>query len=447
MRIGVRVSEDQVSAVGVLGDGRLLAAGAESTLGFVASVAAAIAEVREAGGERVSSVVFDVSEVLALDAGANVTSVLIEPRSPLEPRSHFWAAEDIPVRVEALRGGHNALGHELVELSTAELHRLVDRVPAGAQIVVSAAGSPVNAEHERRTAAAFRSRSSAAKVVESSSFSSDSLLSREFTAVVNSLLLTSAELLASGLADAVATLPDDTVRAFVTTNDGGCTPLSRLPITPVHSFRSQPSVSLSGAATIVGRSEGWIVIARESGVVIGELIDGLPAMLNRTDLPGGASLASSAARVVPLTEVLLAGSATPTATVLVPGGERNLAPFGLAPTAVTDEDLVAVGAAVAPMSYWHHSVTMAQDAAGMNRALQHGETVARANLVAAGAEPAGVRIAESRVLSTAYGETHMVRIRVRGVAQTAKPGLDASPLPEGSRTPVAGTVPSLGAGA
>ncbi|WP_271985869.1 hypothetical protein [Pseudoclavibacter terrae] len=447
MRIGVRVSEDEVSAVGVLGDGRLLSAGARSPLGFVASVATAIAELQHAGGERISSVVFDVSEVLALDAGANVTSVLIEPRSPLEPRTHFWAAEDIPVRVEALRGGHNALGHELVELSTAELHRLVDRVPAGAQIVVSAAGSPVNAEHERRTAAAFRARSSPASVVESSSFSSDSLLSREFTAVVNSLLLTSAEVLASGLADAVATLPDDTVRAFVTTNDGGCTPLSRLPITPIHSFRSQPSVSLSGAATIVGRSEGWIVIARESGVVIGEFIDGLPAMLNRTDLPGGASLASSAARVVPLTEVLLAGSATPTATVLVPGGERALAPFGLAPTAVTGEDLVAVGAAVAPMSYWHHSATTALDAASMNRALQHGETVARANLVAAGAEPAGVRIAESRVLSTAYGETHMVRIRVRGVAQTAKPGLDAYPVPEGSRTPIAGTVPSLGGGA
>ena len=93
-----------------------------------------------------------------------------------------------------------------------------------------------------------------------------------------------------------------------------------------------------------------------------------------------------------------------------------LAPFGLAPSHVTDVDLVALGAAVVPMSYWHNRVASVLGVEDIQRALSDSETIARANLVAWGAHPGGVSITESRVLATTYGEAQMIRIRVRGTA-------------------------------
>jgi hypothetical protein len=373
-----------------------------------------------------TSVVFDVSRALALDEEAEVLSVMIEPRHPLRPRRHLWLDEFAHVEVAHVLGGHNALGHELVPLEEDALRRLADRVAPGCHLVITAAGSQGNKDHERRAADILRSVSPPASIAESSTFHSENLLVREYTAVVNALLLASAERLASDLSDAVADAVGDGARVYVATNEGGCTPLSRLPITPVHAFRADAAGEVLGAAALGGRATGRVIVARDDSVRVAEFFDGLPAVVNRFSAPGGVLLASSFAQVSPLTDLLLTGSAEPPLTVLAAGAEEALDAFGLTPAAITDEDLIALGAAVAPMTYWYNRVVTVQSPAELDEAFREGERRARANLIASGADPADVRIAESRVFATTYGEAQMVRIRVRGVASTAPSPLERS---------------------
>jgi hypothetical protein len=433
MRIGVRVTPDEISAVAVHADGRLDRARQSLRTARTRSVADVLTRLRGDGEEAVSSVVFDVSGALERDPEARVVSVLIEPRHPIAPRRHLWPAESIPVEVAHVRGGHNALGHELVPLDEQALRALASRIAPGSHLVVSAAGATVNPEHERRAAEVLRSAVPVGSITESSAFASDSLLVREFTAVLNAVLLASAERLAACLADAVSRGAGEGVRAFVATNDGGCTPLSRLPLTPVHSVRADVADEMLGGAAVARRTDGRIIVARPGAVRIGEFVAGLPSVVTRSSLPGWIPLASNFAHVVPLTDLLLSGSAEPPVTVLVRGAEQELAAFGLAPALVTDDDLVAVGAAVAPVSYWHNRVARVVGAADIERALAEGEAIARANLVAWGAHPAGVRIAKSRVLATTYGEAQMIRVNVRGVADTHVIGLPSEPRLEESR--------------
>jgi hypothetical protein len=426
MRIGVRVTVDEVSAVAIHEDGRFARARQRARGDdLTAVVAAVLKRLHHNVAEEVSSVVFDVSGVLAPDRATGIVSVLIEPRHPLEPRQHLWLTHGIPVETVHILGGHDALGHELVALDEEALRLLAARTPSGSHVVISAAGSQVNPNHERRAGEALRSAADVDSITGSSSFYSDSLLVREFTAVLNTSLLRSAEQVAATLADAVAQGAGERVRSFVTTNEGGCTPLSRLPITPVHSMRAEIAGAMLGGAAVAGRSEGRIIVARAGDVRIADFIDGLPSVISRGTVPGGVSIASSFAHVVPLTSLLLSGSAEPPVTILVEGAERELDAFGLAPAIVTAEDLVAVGAAVAPMSYWHNRVVHVLGADDINRALAAGEAAARANLVAWGAPPAGVRISESRVLATTYGAAQMIRVRVRGVAETNVSGVPA----------------------
>lgn len=429
MRIGVRVTVDEVSAAAVIERDRYEFARCAVGGDLHGAVVEVLTVVQRAVAGAAVSVVFDVSGVLTTGADDSVVSVLIEPRRPIEARLHLWLKESLRVQPAHVSGGHNALGHEILPLDEDALRRLAERVTPGAHLVVSAAGSPGNADHERLAAEVLSSVAPLASITESHSFYSDSLLVREYTAVLNALLLGSAERLAATFADAVGQAAGEGVRAYVATNEGGCTPLMRLPITPVHSFRADVAGEMLGGAAIAGRPDGRVIVARRGAVRIGEFIDGLPSVVSRTALPDGTALASSFAHVVPLTDLLLSGSAEPPVTVLVEGAEQELAPFGLAPAVTTDDDLVALGAAVAPMSYWHNRVARVLGSADIDLALRDGEGIARANLVASGADPAAVRIAESRVLATTYGEAQMVRIRVRGVAETPGSVLAGDPPP------------------
>ncbi|MGP3534770.1 hypothetical protein ACTU3I_08255 [Microbacterium sp. RD1] len=410
------MTADEVSAAALTADGRTHFASRRFRGALTRPVAQVLTEVRRALEEPVAVVVFDVSGVLRRDAGARVVSILIEPRRPIRPRRHLWAAEALQVTAAHVRGGHNALGQELFPLDEDALSALAAGIPDGSHIVVSAAGSPGNGDHERRAAEVLRCAVQPASITESRSFYGDSLLVREYTAVLNAVLAASAERIASDLTDAVRRSAGEAVRALVATNEGGCTPLTRLPITPVHSFRADVAGEMLGAAVLGERSDGRLIVARPGAVRIAEFIDGLPSVVSRTTLPDGTSLASSIAHVVPLTDLLVSGSGDPALTVLVAGAEEELTPFGLTPAVTTDRDLVALGAAVAPMSYWHNRLVEVASASDIARALSDGEAIARANLVAAGADPGDVRVRESRVLATTYGEAQMVRIRVGAVA-------------------------------
>lgn len=426
MRIGIRIAPDEVSAVSVASDGTRTSTNRSSG----ADPGDAVVEVLTTlgGDERVGSVVFDVSGVLAPAADEHVFSVLIEPRRPLEPRRHLWRERALSVSAANVVGGHSALGVELVPLEEAEVRRIAAEVPPNAHLVVTATGSAGNAAHERRTAETLKSLVPLASITESRDFHSDSLLVREYTAVLNALLLSSAERFAAILERTVAAGIGADTRAYVTTNAGGCTPLSRLPITPVHSFRADVAGAMLGAAALTGRADGRLIVARpcdahsggipRSCVTIGEVIDGMPAIMSRVELEDGTSLASNFAHVVPLTDLLLAGAAEPPTTVLVHGAESELALFGLAPAITTTHDLVALGAAVAPLSYWHNSIERISNPPEMTLALRDAERITYANLVASGADSEAVLLRESRVLATVYGQAQVVRVRVRGIAPT-----------------------------
>ena len=181
------------------------------------------------------------------------------------------------------------------------------------------------------------------------------------------------------------------------------------------------------AILLADTADGRVIVAGPGAVRVGDLIDGIASVRTGMTLREGAVLASSFARVLPLSPLLAPGRDDAAVAVAVRGFEGDLAAFEIEPAIVTDADLVAVGAAVAPLSYWYHRVVRVVDAADVDRALRGGEGTARMNLVASGADPDDVRITESRVLGTTYGDAQVVRLRVRGVAPTPDVPLPDAP--------------------
>lgn len=420
MRIGVHVGANSVRAAALV-DSDVIEA-AEPTVGLDDlgdAVARVLRRVRTRLGEEISSVIVDVSEVLTPDDSADVVAVLIEPRIPVVPRRHGWERDGLRVDTAQIRGGHTALGDELVPIDEEALLQLAATVPAGAHLILSAAGAPCNPVHERRAAELLRAAAPVASVTESHTFFSDSILVREHTAVVNALLLRQGEQLSGILADAVARVAGDDARVFVSRNDGGCSSLARLSVTPVHSVRSGIAAAVRGAATLAGRSSGRLVLALPDAVLIGEFTEGMLPAVARPPLPAGrAALASNFAQVVPLTDLLISGSTEAPVAVAAEGCEGALGAFGLEPALITGHALVALGASTAPLSHWHNGIARIVTANDVAKALREGAQIARAALVAAGAAPDDVRVTESRVLATSYDEAQVVRIRVRTVAAT-----------------------------
>ena len=416
MRVGVHIGRGYVCAATVVDDEVVQAVETRSDVD--AAVTAALTRIAAMLGEPVTSVIVDVSDLLEPDDSTEVVAVLIEPRLPVTPRRHGWETEGLTVTTAQLRGGHTALGDELVALDEEAMLRLAGDLPRGARVVLSATGARCNPAHERRAAEMLRAAASVAGVTESHTFFSDSILTREYTAVVNAKLLRRAERLSRVLAAAVARGAGPDARVFVARNDGGCSSLARLSATPVHSLHSAFAARMRGAAAVVGRTAGRVVVALAEGVFLGEFADGmLPVVAKAAAPPGAPALASMFAQVVPLTDVLLSGGGAP-ATVAVRGSESALVAFGLTASITTDDDLVAIGAAMAPLSHWHNGITRIQVPADVPRALRDGASLAKATLVAVGADPELVRVTESRVLATAYDEAQIVRIRVRAVAET-----------------------------
>jgi hypothetical protein len=318
--------------------------------------------------------------------------VLIEPRQPPEQRINLWRKSALPVTAANVVGGHAATGDEIVPLDEDALVRLAAGITPGSHLVVAAVGSLVNENHESRAAEILRINAHPASITQSRFFSSGSLLIRENTAVHNALLLTCSDELADLLTAAVARGAGPGVPAYVATNDGGCSPLARLPVSPVHCLNSAIAGELVGAGAILGGPDDPVVASQHPGLPW-DVMDALPALTGTTTMPDGTILASTSVRVSPL-----------------------LPPALPHPAAVTDDDLVALGAAMAPLTYIYNQVVRVAGVDDVGRALHDGESRARTVLVAAGADPATVRIPERRVQATAYAMAHMVTIRVRGIA-------------------------------
>jgi len=412
MRIGVRLGNGLVvAAVAVDADGavrQVLRADLPARRSLTASVADALRAL-DAHDQDVSAVVFDLSDPILRAPGRAVVSLRITPRR-LPDRSEPHQVQSASVHRAWVRGGHNALGEDLVGLDEDALRAVAGTIPAGAHLAVTAAGATVNPEHEHRAAEIVRAAVDLAAVTESHWFPVDSLHVREQTAITNSALVSTAEELTSRLGDAVRAVAPG-ARMFFSTTEGGAAPLTRLPDRPVHAIRATTANELLGAAALVRRTEGPIGIVGADGTHVGEMVAGVLSSRATTSLPDGTVLAVGSPHLLPLDDTSGHGAIDDLRLVDAERDGSEPLPTGI--------DLAALGAAVAPVSTWYHRTEVVRTAADVDRVLRAGESAVRMTLVAAGASPAAVRFPESRVLGSSYGLAEVVHVRVRGVAGAA----------------------------
>lgn len=411
-RVGVRVAPDAISVVAVGRDGTSVEAAFQTEGGGAEALAAALRALPRPFREERCVVAFDVSDALVPCDPGTLVVVRIAPRAPVDDvHDRRLAHEATVVHVE---GGHNTLGNELAPLDTAGLRAAAAALPRGAVVVVTAVGSMVDDQHERAAADIVRRMADPASIVLSSSFFANSVRERERTAILNGRLLASAEALTEAASEAASRAVPG-ARLFCAVNEGGCAPLSRLTVMPVHSLASHRANALIGAAAAAGVADGRIVVAREEGAVLGELIDGLPTVVGKTELRG-ANVASICAHTAPLSDALLGGYDGAPTTVAWGDAAHTLAYFGLTATAHAGVDLAALGAAVAPLSYWQQRLVSVRNSDEIAKALNEARALATARLVSFGAALPDVTVTESQVVGGTYGDPQVVRVRVRAVA-------------------------------
>lgn len=424
MRIGIRVAQNQVAGVYVRADGshgtqRIRVGDAGPVAAFDTLLGRLLREgapPRGADTEHTNSINFDVSALLRPQAKRIVTVIRVAPRPPADLAHEISGGVTAlsTSRVMHVRGGHTKFGEELVPLDTEALHAIAREAQPGERYVVTAVGSLLNQDHELEAGRILLEHARPASLGYSHSFHSSSFVIRERTAVVNSSLIPDAESLGTSLA-LVAGRRVPHARLFVTTNDGGCVPLARLSVSPVHSMMSARPSELIGAAALSDLSDGRLVVSGESGTFFGEIIDGVPTVLSQSRPQGGEPFATKSANLIPVTESLLSGQLV-VPTLVLTREDAEVPDWDPTKVIRADADLCALGAACAPLTDWVNRIVRISTAAEVEQALSAARAQVGARLVSFGAPPSQVRILESRVVATPYENASVVSVRVHGVA-------------------------------
>ena len=420
MRVGVALWPDSLACGWMGTDGRLAANsepephdGRGSALSSsLRRALAAIPRGRRESAAVPTSIVFDASALLDLSVRPPTTLIRIAPRPPIDAQ-HEQEISPESTRVVHVRGGHTALGEELVPLDTEALRSLAATAAPGERFVITGAGSLVNAEHERRAGGILLEHAEPAGIEYGHAFPASSFTLREATALANSSLLAQAVSLGTNLALAGEDIAPD-ARLYVATNDGGCTPLARLSSTPVHSAISGRATELVGAAALCGSHDGRVIVADTHGEALGEFVSGVPTVVAGPSSAHGLDLAIRSAHVLPVSEEHVSGRVERPVMLTRDGIEPGL--LGLESRVHLDEDLRAIGAACLPLTEWEERTLSVASAAEMNHEVANAEARVRARLVSFGAGLSEVRIHESRVIATAYELPRVVSVRIRGVA-------------------------------
>ena len=417
MRIGIGVRHRRIAAVALRPDGSLAAHEIPVTADGVDAALERLLGRQGLADAAVRSIAFDLSAVLDRTGAGPLTVVRIAPRPPVD-RGDEPRVGDAPIL--HVRGGHTTLGEELTPFDAVGLRAAAPGIPAGSRVVITGVGALINPSHELAAGEILLDHDASLSVTFSHAFDGNSFATRERTAVLNSALVPGAEALAISLAlVAGRRFPD--ARLFVTRNDGGRVPLSRLPATPVHSAFSGPSIEFLGAAALCGLDDGDLLLAHGNDLVLGSLRAGAPAIVPQLGW-GGARLATQAAHLVPATEILLNGR-SPRPRLVRPRGTESPEWLGGGEVVETDLDLRALGAACAPLSDWALGIVGAGNADEMAHELQAAEARVRARLAAFGAPPSTARILESRFVATTYEHARVISVRVHGVAGDPVGGL------------------------
>lgn len=419
MRIGVSLTRAGAAAVALCRDGEIRTSEVDNRrrplVDLVAELLRDLLGASSRDRDQTTSVTFDVSQELALEAGTRFTVLRIAPRPPVDGGEVMSHKTGVGFDLEVLHaaGGHTILGDELVSLDTAGIVRAARSTRPGGRFVVSGVGSLVSPAHELRAGQLLLEHADPETVEYGHRFHSGAIAVRERTALVNSSHLTIGASLGTSLALAVGTvLPQ--ARLYVTTNDGGSTPIARLSVSPVHSLYAGRPTELIAAARLCGVEEGRYVVAGRDHAFYGEVSAGVPAVVPSHHAPAGLRVATQSANLRPVADSSLGGHQEP--PLVVTHGEDPVPVVDLPEHLHSLYDLRALGAACAPLSDWANRVVNVSNASEMGQALRTAEARVAARLVAFGALPSQIRILESRVMATAYQHPRVVSVRVRGVA-------------------------------
>lgn len=425
----VRIHGAAISAAGVLRplaarDGMLGEEPAHVASTWSRCIAGMLRDVqRHDGGEGIEAVIFDVTEVLTQRDERPIV-IRIAPRAPVDDahalRSAFGAAA--PSMVIDLPGGHTTLGQELVELKTTPLRRMLPAIGPGRSYVITAVGALADPSHENRVADLLYEIASPSSVEVSHQFYGTAFDVRERTSLHNLALRDGAESLSVALGLALEELlPSATL--FVTQNDGGVVPLARLSSGPVHSLYADAAIAMIGAAALAHVVDGDVIACVRGKVRRSMIVSGVPTAASFGEKSEGVRLATQTARLVPFRHD--AGDAAGFgADALVRDFEGRVAVErdGVGDLAELDDfdgDLVAIGAACAPLAAWENRIITIRDAGDSRGALADAEAQVKGELLAYGATPEAIRILESRVVTTAYENSRIASVRVRGIAVTS----------------------------
>ncbi|WP_449276969.1 hypothetical protein [Leucobacter sp. GX24907] len=433
MRIGVRVSEHELVGITV-GAGRI---GREhrtprSGISLLDAYRTLLTSLLADAPSPPDLIVFDVCDAFVEQDRTPITAIRIAPRPPIDPSHELIASpfHDVQPEIVHIRGGHTTLGDELAPLDIAALERFAEMTAPGRRYVITSVGARVSPEHEERAGEVLLARADPASIDYSHVFASNSFAVRERTAQLNSAQQQAANSLATAFAlvsESLAPL----ARLYVTTNDGGRIPLTRLPLAPVHSLFSAHPTELIGAAALCRIEQGRIVVSRPDETFLGEIVSGVPTVVPQHRDTQEMLLATQTANTPPLSTYLHSGQGDP--PLLVTSGhhldaEAPDAISTLDPRVTTDLDLRALGAACTPIADWANRVVRVSNADDMEQALTAARARVGARLVAFGALPAQVRILESRLVATTYEHPNVVSVRVRGIAGSILDPLDSNPF-------------------
>lgn len=419
MRIGVSLTSSGAAAVALADDGEIRASGVDNRrqplVDLVAGLLSDLLGSPHQDRDQTTSVTFDISQELGPDASTPFTVLRIAPRPPVDAGEVMSRKTGAGFNLEVLHaaGGHTILADELVPLDTAGIVRAARSTPPGGRFVVSGVGSLVNPAHELRAGELLLEHAEPETVEYGHRFHSGAIGVRERTALLNSSLMAIGASLGTGLALAVAkVLPR--ARLYVTTNDGGATPIARLSVSPVHSLWAGRPAELVAAARLCGLEQGRYVVAGRGDAFYGEVSAAVPSVVPSHHGAPGLRVATQSANLRPVADSSLGGHED--LPLVVTHGEEPSQIDDLPAHAHSLYDLRALGAACAPLSEWANRVVTVGSATEMGQALRTAEARVAARLVAAGALPSQIRVLESRVMATAYQHPRVVTVRVRGVA-------------------------------
>jgi hypothetical protein len=423
MRVGLRLGERSCAAMVLDGSHIVTISKVENFNDRAGALDVVLAGLRLAFGSRITDVVADVGPVLRTTKLAEVVAIRISPRPPADA---FHTAilpkvvEPIVLKTVHVRGGHDMRARELARL---DLQSFALELPAiltsGVRnVAITAVGSMATAEHEVRLADAILSEDSDMRVTISHDFYSNVFRDRDFTAILNSSLMSAGEELSALLETACGRhLPTATVS--YAKNDGGRVPIRSLSVMPVHAIKPEPALRIQGAALLAGVSDGEVVVCADADadadadVTVGHTRRGISAANALIRRGFDASLASNSAAVERYTANHLARATTRSVVADLRSDRGSPLPYGLMATIATVDDIALVGCAAAPLTAWIDRLETASSAAELHQVRILAEEDARSVVVQLGASPGSAEILESNVFAMPYGNPDIVRIRVR----------------------------------